>query len=658
MIGLLPRKPSDGRIAWLMLTILMTLTAVVYWPALMGGYIFDDSIYFVDNPDIHVSTLHLADWIRAALSLTGTNQFRGLSALTLAVNFYFTGLDPFWVKLTNLTIHLLNGLVLFLMLRELLRLRGLARGASPPETAGARSGLLAASVAGLWLLLPINLTGVAYASQRMESLANLFVFCGLFWYFRVRRNLYAGKGSSTLLWLSLIVSSLVGYSAKESAVLLTLYTACAEFAVTRFRNCDDRYCRPALWAHVTLLIVPLIAGLLWISTWLFHGITNFRGFTTGERLLTEARVLADYIGWTLFPNLDSLTFFHDDLVVSHGLLDPPTTLLAIAGLAALLCAALWQRKTKPLFCLGILWFFAGHSMTATILPLELVFEHRNYFPSAGLLLAAASLVALEPGLPRIPLKIVITGCFLGLFSFTTFLRAQEWSHPLRFAYSEALKRPDSPRAQYELARVLVQAAGSDQNSPLIEESVTILERTAFRDESGIPPLQALIFVNGRAHRPIDAAWWRAIIAKIQARPLSQSDVDAIVFLFHCQSRGDCPRQTQELLDVFTAALTASHGNVFLMAAYSDFALTQLGDAPLAERMSRDVVAARPYVPVYRANLTRLLIVTRQYDDAEATIADLARMNHLGSLDTMISKLRDELAAARSAAPLSSKADAG
>ena len=93
--------PTDRR-AWLLLIALMVLTAIAYWPSLRGGYIFDDGIYFAENRDVHVTTLHLGDWMRAATSQCSVNLLcRPLSALTFAANWYFTGIDPFWPKLTN-----------------------------------------------------------------------------------------------------------------------------------------------------------------------------------------------------------------------------------------------------------------------------------------------------------------------------------------------------------------------------------------------------------------------------------------------------------------------------------------------------------------------------------------------------------------------------
>lgn len=635
-----------SRRAWLILALMAALTVAVYAPSLRGGFVFDDGYYFLDNQDVHVDSLDLGAWTRAALSQAGMNQFRALGMLSFALNYYFTGLDPFWLKATNLAIHLANGMLLFLMLRALFRLHGVC-AARHSRRLPLEIGLAAALLAGAWLLLPINLTAVAYISQRLEALANLFVLLGLYLYLRQRKRVYVDGSGGGMLWLILVACAVLGLAAKETAALLPLYTACIEFALTGFRNSDRRPSRPAIAAHVVLLVLPLVAGLIWLSTWAFSGMTALRQFSTTERLLTEARVLVHYIQWTLLPNLNALTFYHDDIAVSHGLLQPPGTLFSILALAALGLVALWQRRRRPLFCLGIAWYFAGHSMTATIVPLELVFEHRNYFPSIGLLLAGASLLALEP-LVRAP-RVALTACagFLMLFALTTLLRAQEWSHPLRLAYSEALKRPASSRAQYALAHTLILAA-RDDDSPLLQQSVTILKRDAALPNSGIASLQALIYLAARAHRPIDPGWWEAMTQKLRAHTPSQTDVDAIIFLYRCQQRGDCPRQVPELLGVFVAGLAGSQGNVNLMSAYGEFALLELHDVGLAERMYREAVTARPQVAVYRANLVEFLIATNQLAAAQGALQDLRAMNTLGALDQVISRLEARLQSARAA----------
>lgn len=616
----------------------LVLTLAVYWPALAGGYFFDDAVYFFRNPDIRVTTLHLGDWMRAALSQAGINPLvRPLSALTFAANYYFSGVDPFWPKLTNVLIHLLNGWLLFRVLLELFALDATVRGTPPRRHA-------AALIAGAWLLLPINLTAVAYVSQRMETLATVFVLVGLVWYLKARRLHYERHSGGHWLWLGIALCTALGLTAKEDAALLPLYTACVEFAITRFRDADGKRSRATLWTHFVVLVVPLVAGVAWIMPRVLHGVTVYRNFTIGERLLTEPRVLLDYIQWTILPSLSSLTFYHDDIEISHGLLAPPSTLFALLALAGLLAVAVACRRARPLLCLGILWFFAGHSMTGTVVPLEIAFEHRNYFPSIGLLLAIASLLALETNWSFKLARTIGVGAFFVLCTFTTLLRAQEWSDPIRLAYAEALKRPASPRAQYELARTLIVASGKRLDSPLITEATGVLERNAYAPATGILPLQALIYVNARAGRPIDPRWWQAISSKLKTQPIAAPEVNALIFLMQCQEDGDCPRQTQELLDAFLSALDHS-GNSDLTSAYAQFALVGLEDVELAGRMYRAVVAQSPGEPTYRANLVKFLIETRQFDDARHELAEMAKLNKAGSLDSRLAALQQRLEAA-------------
>ena len=66
------------------------------------------------------------------------------------------------------------------------------------------------------------------------------------------------------------------------------------------------------------------------------------------------------------------------------------------AIVVLIGAALALRKRRPLASLGVLWFFGAHALTSTIIPLELVYEHRNYFASLGLCLVLADVLFVMP----------------------------------------------------------------------------------------------------------------------------------------------------------------------------------------------------------------------------------------------------------------------
>ncbi|MGH8114926.1 MAG: hypothetical protein ACREPS_07745, partial [Rhodanobacteraceae bacterium] len=118
---------------WLLLAIAVIVTVAVYWPGLSGGWVFDDYPNIADNGAIHITPGHstLIAWVNAALSSPASFLHRPLASITFAANWYFGGGNPWPYKFTNVVIHVINGVLVFCMLRALLRLMAL-RGCVPP----------------------------------------------------------------------------------------------------------------------------------------------------------------------------------------------------------------------------------------------------------------------------------------------------------------------------------------------------------------------------------------------------------------------------------------------------------------------------------------------------------------------------------------------
>ena len=134
------------RTGWRLLALALIVTAIVYWPGLYGSWLFDDYPNIVDNHGVQPAQGDLPTLIGAALSSPASDFKRPLASLSFAANYLAAGLDPLWMKLTNLVIHLLNGLLVFLLARALLKLGVDDRGKQ-------RAGNLAALIAMAWLLL-------------------------------------------------------------------------------------------------------------------------------------------------------------------------------------------------------------------------------------------------------------------------------------------------------------------------------------------------------------------------------------------------------------------------------------------------------------------------------------------------------------------------
>ncbi|OPZ15728.1 MAG: Tetratricopeptide repeat protein [Bacteroidetes bacterium ADurb.BinA245] len=130
----------------------------------------------------------------------------------------------------------------------------------------------------------------------------------------------------------------------------------------------------------------VIAGLFVIVSLFYYDFSsipqsyNGRPYTLIERLLTEPRIIVFYISLILYPLSSRMTLLHDP-AISHSLLDPWTTLPAIFFITALVIIALRFAAKKPLLSFCVIFFFLNHVVEGSFIPLELIYEHRNYIPS-------------------------------------------------------------------------------------------------------------------------------------------------------------------------------------------------------------------------------------------------------------------------------------
>jgi protein O-mannosyl-transferase len=648
------------QLPWELLILGFVLTTIIYWPGLSGSFFFDDNPNIVDNKGVQPANASLASLVNAALSSPSSEFKRPLASLSFAANYLLTGLDPYWMKLTNLVIHLLNGWLLFLLARVLITFT--QKTITPQIRPIQHAGVTAAVIACAWMLLPINLTCVLYVVQRMESLANLFVLLGLLGYIAGRTRMLAAAGDKPHEWyqsdwiglgicaISIALFTVTGLLAKETAVMLPLYTFMVEwivFGFSRPRSALQHDNQPKDWRLISLyligLLIPLIAGLAWLLPSLLKP-ENWaaRNFTLGTRLLTEPRIVADYIVWTILPTPQALSFYHDNFIVSDELWHPWTTLPSILILAALAASLPMLRRQWPLVSLGIALFLSCHLLTATILPLELVYEHRNYFASFGLLLALIPLLTVPVRTPFALARWALLAGLIPCWFILTALTAHSWGNPISLAEELAARAPLSPRAQYELGRTYIIFSHYDPASPFTRFAYQALEKAASLPGATILPEQALIFMNGRMHLPLKDVWWQSMIAKLKARQPGVQDESSIGALTECMRDGSCDIPKDRMMDAYLAAIGGHRPSARLLSMYADFAWNVMDDHKLGERMASETVKASPDEPAYRITLARMLIASGQPAKAEQQIAALQSLNIGGRLDDSITELKQAM----------------
>lgn len=439
---------ASPRIAWLAcagLIAVLVLAWLALAPGQSGGFIFDDSWNLRDLEGIQQNTT-LAQALQYSFSGISSALGRPLALVTFAAQFYSWPWHPDDFVRVNILLHLLNGVLLFGCIVQLMRLL------RHPEPQALGTAL---AVAALWLWAPLQASAVLYVVQRMAVLSATCMFGGLLAYLAGRRRWLESEGARGVVPMSLglVLGTGLGILAKENAILLPLGVVVLEATLLRELPRGRHW---KVWAAI-FLGVPTAVVFGYLASRLPGLLDNAqeRGFTPLERLLTESRVLFLYLRKLVLPSLYSIRLLYDDLAVSRGLLSPATTLPSVLAWIALLVAAVRGRRRAPVFAFAVLWFLSQHLLESTIVPLELAFEHRNYVASIGPIFAlvwyGGRLIG-EPSLRRVRRPVQVAAAALFAFQLAALWQsATLWGRPVDLARYWARHQPDSIRSQLQLA---------------------------------------------------------------------------------------------------------------------------------------------------------------------------------------------------------------
>lgn len=116
----------------------------------------------------------------------------------------------------------------------------------------------------------------------------------------------------------LVGGSVLAGLAKETGVALPAYVFVVEWILFGFRvpGADQLDRRLAALFGVCLIVPGLLVVLATLPAALSGAAYAGRRFSLGERLLTEARVMVDYLHWIVLPNMQAFGLYHDDYPVS------------------------------------------------------------------------------------------------------------------------------------------------------------------------------------------------------------------------------------------------------------------------------------------------------------------------------------------------------
>ena len=450
-------------------SLMAVLALVTYSNTFHVPFHFDDDPNIVFNASTHLRSFSFR-WVSQLIQANFRESLRVFAYFTFALNYYFGGLQVFGYHLVNLLIHLGCSLLLYWFLLLTFSLPSLK------ERYGTQAFSIALFSSLLFLCHPIQTQSVTYIVQRMASMAGLFYLLALTLY--VKGRLSSGR-KRWLLWLGMAGSYFLGLFTKENVAILPLFVALYEFYFFQNLEVSPKTRKALFYTFGPVLLLGVLMVLVWGRRYVNVIVEGYqiRDFTLTERVLTQFRVVLYYLTLLVCPHPSRLNLDYD-FPTSHGMLDPPTTLLSILIVFGLIGYSLWSCRKRPLLSYFIFWYFGNLVIESSIFPLEMVYEHRLYLPMVGPVVLFVVLVlkgwerirdGLRLRLGQDELKTRMTDttrrnyplwafflALTGLLCFGSYERNKIWRDPLTLWEDCLNKSPNKPRSHTNLGFYLVQ----------------------------------------------------------------------------------------------------------------------------------------------------------------------------------------------------------
>ncbi len=437
---------------------ILAVVFILYWPNLRGPFLLDD----ITNIEPLLSKTYTLDSIWHAISRQGIGpQGRPLSKLSLLTTLVFHGNASWAFKYHNLLIHLLIALLLFWLFGRLL------------ENSFKRSSAwnMAALAAIFWAITPLHVSTVLYPVQRMTQLSALFTVAALLILSFAWQALTSQQYRKTLFLCFVVFpgSLLLAVLSKENGILLFFYSLTLGFLLPIKNNITPDNQR-IFQAFLIFVSAPVFLGTLYLITH-WGQFVNYSGrtFSLTDRLLSQANIVVYYIKLICLPQLKDMTLFHDDFPITRTL--DTKTFLSIVMLTGMICSAWLVRKRYPIITFGIFWFFVGHLLESTVIPLEMVFEHRNYLASFGFMLILAFIIHSLPIIKN--LKYIIAGLIIVLFISMTAIRSHTWQNDELLFRVNLQDHPASARTHINYANILLNKNALPEARKQLQEAIDL-----------------------------------------------------------------------------------------------------------------------------------------------------------------------------------------
>ena len=203
---------------WLLCLFLVFLTFAAFYPVVNNGFVsYDDPDYITENQYVQMGLS--PESVKWAFISTRTSNWHPMTWLSLMADYEIWGMNPAGFHLTSLIIHIINGLLLYLLLYRVSGMR-----------------FTAFFAALIFAIHPLRVESVAWAAERKDVLSGLFFLAVLWSYY-----FYSIKVSFRR-YLAVLICLALGLMSKPMLVSVPAVLFLMDYwPLKRFKKCRVQF---------------------------------------------------------------------------------------------------------------------------------------------------------------------------------------------------------------------------------------------------------------------------------------------------------------------------------------------------------------------------------------------------------------------------------
>ena len=411
---------------WFLALVLVIATFVAYFPALRGGFIWDDDDHLTANP-----VMTAPHGLRMIWSSLAVSRYYPLTLTSFWVQRQLWGLNPMPYHLVNIALHAINGVLIFFLLR---RLR-------------IPAAWLAAT---LWALHPVNVESVAWITELKNTQSGVFFFLSALCFLR-----FDEQKNHRWYTLALVCGVAAMLSKPSTVVLPAALLLCVWWERGYWRRTDLLRIAPFFGLALGMSALTVVEQRGHI---LRSGATEWKQGAV-ERFIIAGKAVWFYTGKLLWPA--PLTFVYPRWEIDT------VSLASWVPLAGLVAAGvfLWRRRRQPWARASL--FGCGY-FVAALLPVmgffnvfyfrySFVADHFQYLAGVGLIalvIAASATICQRAGQLGRDLGMLAGAIVLLTLGASTWRQARIYRDPETLWRDTLTKNPQCWMAHNNLGLVL------------------------------------------------------------------------------------------------------------------------------------------------------------------------------------------------------------